>query len=608
MSAESLTSSRLLAARPRHEEQEVHSRPLDWRLIARLYRYTQPYARARNWLLALVVLRSIQLPALSFTIAAIIKGPITRNDFPGALWGVVGFVVLALFTQICMHFRQRLAMELGEVVVHDLRRDLFAQLQTMPMSFFHRTKLGRVISRMTSDVEYVRMGVQEVLFVSLVQAGQMIGAAACMCWYDPLLFLLVLLMVPALWGLNHHFNRRLSELHREVQESFSRVTATLAESVAGIRVTQAFVRQSTNAAMFSELVGDHSQYSFRLSRTQALFQQLLDLNNQVFVAVLLLVGGYQSLRTHGATDVGDLMGFFFMAGLFFQPITGLGMQYNNALTAMAGAERVFQMLDTPPEWQEAADALPLARIHGRVEFRDVNFGYDPARLVLREINFTVQPGETVALVGHTGGGKSSIMNLLMKFYRPGSGQVLIDGHDLALASAASLRRQVGLVWQQNFLFSGTIFENIAIGQPQATPADAQAILERLGCWDVFQSLPGGLNAEVCERGANLSLGQRQLACFARAMLADPAIVLLDEATASIDPATEARLQTALRVLLAGRTSFVVAHRLSTIRHADQVLVLDHGRIVERGNHDSLLAHGGVYAHLHRRFMQAAGAA
>jgi ATP-binding cassette subfamily B protein len=607
MSETSKKAMSLLARHQRQEEPEVHSRPLDLGLIARLYRYTQPYAGQRNWLLVLVVLRSIQLPALSWALAAIIKGPISRGDTPGIAWGVAGFVALALFTQFCLHFRQRLALELGESVVHDLRGDLFAHLQRMPMSFFHRTRLGRIISRMTSDVEYVRMGVQDVLFVSLVQVGQMIVAAGCMLWYDWGLFLIVLGLVPVLWWLNHYFNRQLSRLHREVQESFSRVTATLAESVNGIRVTQAFVRQQANADMFADLVQDHSQFNFRLLRTQGLFQRLLDLNNQWFVAAMLLVGGYQVLHGGGRVDVGDLMGFFFMAGLFFAPITGLGVQYNHALTAMAGAERVFAMLDTPPDWQDSPNARPLPAVRGRVEFRGVTFGYDPRRPVLHDVNFVVEPGQMVALVGHTGGGKSSIMNLLIKFYTPTSGAVLVDGHDLRDVTADSLRRQFGLVLQQNFLFSGTVAENIRMGDREADDAAIRGVLRRLGCLDLLEGLPDGLQTQVGERGGNLSLGQRQLVCFARAMLADPAILFLDEATSSIDTATEARLQQALGVLLEGRTSFVVAHRLSTIRHADQVLVLDHGRIVERGRHRELLALDGVYAKLYHRYQQTAAA-
>jgi ATP-binding cassette subfamily B protein len=506
-----------------------------------------------------------------------------------------------------MHFRQRLALELGESVVFDLRNDIFAHLQRMPLGFFQQTKLGRIISRMTSDVEDVRIGVQEVLFVCMVQLGQMFVAAAFMLWYDRALFFMVMLLAPVLWFINHCFHSKLSVALRQMRESFSRVTATLAESVNGIRVTQAFVRHDTNARLFHDLLSDHAQHNFRFSRTQGMFLPLLDLNSQVFVAALLVVGGYQVLTPGATTQVGDLVGFFFMAAMFFGPINVLGNQYNQALTSMAGAERVFALLDRPGEWLDAPNAIELSRARGRVEFKSVSFGYTPGRFVLEEIDFVARPGETIALVGPTGSGKTSIINLLARFYHPASGQILLDGHDLERVQSDSLRRQLALVLQQNFLFAGTVLDNIRVGRRGASDSDCIDAAVRLGCLDLFESLPDGLATQVGERGGNLSHGQRQLVCFARALLADPKILVLDEATSSIDMVTEARIQTALRRLLAGRTSFVIAHRLSTIRHADQVLVLDGGRIVERGTHDELLGSGGMYRALYERFADGASA-
>ncbi len=567
----------LVLRRPDDYERDRH--PLELRLVSRIFGYTRPYRAKRNWLLLLVLLRSLQLPGLTWLTAAVITGPVQRHDAAGVIWGTLAFAALAVFTQVVMHYRQRLALELGESVVHDLRRDLFAHLVRLPMSFFNQTRLGRVISRMTSDVENVRVGVQEVLFVSIVQVGQMLVAAACMLWYDALLFLVVLGLAPLLWAINKHFHRRLSESLRAVQESFSRVTATLAESVNGIRVTQGFVRQQTNAELFGELVADHSQYNMAVTRAQGVFLPLLDLNSQLCYAALLLVGGYRVLVTGGA-EVGDLIGFLFMAGLFFSPITVLGNQYNQALTAMAGAERVFRLLDTQPDWQDAADAVELPRMVGRVEFQQVSFGYDPRRLVLRGVQFSAEPGQTVALVGHTGSGKTTITNLIAKFYQPTSGRILIDGSDIAGVTSQSLRRQIGIVLQQNFLFSGTVLDNIRLGKPAASDDEVLEAVRALDCLDLFEALPQGLQTQVGERGTSLSLGQRQLVCFARAMLADPRILILDEATSSVDTITEARVQAALAVLLQGRTSFVVAHRLSTIRNADQVLVLDDGRLIE----------------------------
>ncbi len=590
----------------RRDDDYLETRPLDFRLISRLMGFMRPYARQRNWLLLAAMLRAFQLPGLTWVLAAVIHGPIERGDTQGVLWGAIGFGLLAIFTQVTMHFRQRLALELGEVVVFDLRNAIFAHLQRMPMSYFHKTKVGRIISRMVSDIEDVRVGVQEVMFVSLVALGQMLVAAACMLWFDWILFLIVLGLAPVLWGINRYFHHKLSAELRQMRESFSRVTATLAESVIGIRVTQGFVRQKENARLFGELVTDHSRYNTAVQHTHGLFLPLLELNTQVFISLLLVIGGWRVLHGSSQTNVGELVGFFFMANVFFSPLTILGNQYNQAMTAMAGAERLFALLDLEPEWKDTDDAVAVSDIAGRVEFESVTFGYDPERPVLREINFVAEPGQTVALVGHTGSGKTSIINLLAKFYLPQSGRILIDGRNIQQIQSESLHHRFGLVLQQNFLFQGTVAQNIRFSQPSATDDDLRAVCRQLDCLDLIEALPQGLETEVGERGNHLSLGQRQMICFARALLADPKLLILDEATSSIDVKTEQRLQAALSVLLKGRTSFVVAHRLSTIRNADLVLVLDHGRIIERGRHEQLLEQKGAYARLFERFSRAAG--
>jgi len=597
-----VTTLRRSITRHIEREEEATQRPLDFRLISRILSYTRPYPKLRFWLFVTVILRSIQLPALTWAIAAVINGPISRGDFQGIAWGALGFFLLAVSTQIVMHYRQRLALELGEYVVTDLRNALFSHIQQMPMRWFHKTKVGRVISRMTSDIEDVRIGVQEVLFVSLVQFGQMAIAATAMIWYDWTLFLIVLGLAPVIVLTNHYFHRKLSVALRNMRESFSRVTATLAESVLGIRVTQGFVRQEENARIFAELATDHSKFNTTVIKTHGIFIPLLELNSQIFLAILLLVGGLRVLSPEPSTTIGDLVGFFFMANLFFSPVSVLGGQYNQAMTAMAGAERLFGLLDTPPEWVDPPNAIVPDGLRGEVEFRNVDFAYDPGRLVLKGIHFRVKPGETIALVGKTGSGKSSIVNLISKFYLPTSGEVLIDGHEVRTISGPGLHRHMGSVSQQNFLFFGSVADNIRVGKPDATLEELHEVLRRLDCEDLLEDLPKGLDTSVGERGVTLSVGQRQLICFARALIADPKILILDEATSSIDSHTEMRLQKALAILLAGRTSFVVAHRLSTIRHADQVLVLDHGEIIERGRHDDLIAANGVYANLYRKFV------
>jgi ATP-binding cassette, subfamily B, bacterial len=599
----------ILVHRVRDEDDDAEQfKPLDWRLIRRILGYAAPVRRKMIIMVVLTVIRAAQLPALAWLTAYVITGPIAAGDVHGILVGAIEFAALAIMTDGMFHFRQRYALEIGETVVNGLRSEIFEKTQRQPMSFFHRMKLGRILSRVTSDVEAVRVGVQDVGFVSAIQFGQMVFTAAVLAYRDWKMFLVVLGMAPVLWAVNNHFRMKLSRLTRASQESFSRVTATLAESVNGIRVTQGFVRQDTNAGLFRSLLSDHSSYNIALARTSAVLAPILELNSQFFVATLVIVGGWRIF--HHGMEPTDLIVFILLSNFFFSPFTVIGNQYNQGLLAMASAERIFYLLDMKPDWVDDPDAaaLPDPRKEGgrsgaRVEFKGVSFGYDPARLVLHDINFVAEPGQTIALVGHTGSGKSSVINLVSKFYLPTAGQVIVDGREIRSITSRSLHRQMGMVQQQNFLFSGSVLENIRLSRPDATEVDVKGAAEKLGCSDVLAELQDGLDTQVGERGSGLSVGQRQLVCFMRAFLADPRIVILDEATSSIDALTESRLQRALATLLRERTSFVVAHRLSTIRTADLVLVLDQGHIIERGTHSALLAKGGHYAALYKQFVQ-----
>jgi ATP-binding cassette subfamily B protein len=587
------------------EEREADHAPLSAKLIRRMFTYTRRYGARRNWLFVLTFARGLQLPALAWMIGQTVNGPIAGRNLPAIYLHAGIYLVLVLLMVVTLHFRQRFALELGEAVAHDMRLELFRKLATLPMSFFNKTKFGRIISRMTSDIDSVRVAVQDVAFVVTIQAVQMTVAALLMAWYNWKLFSLMLLLVPGIWVVNLNYRRKVSHQLRKLQETWSRLTSTLAESVGGIRVTQAFVRQEINAGFFRKLVNLHGENNVGVARASAVFIPLLQMKSQLFLGAVALLSGYGALRWHGwlHMEVGDLVMFFFLANFFFDPVQVIGNQYNQALSAMAGAERYFRLIDLEPEWQDALTAKALPPIQGRVEFQEVHFEYERGRPVLADITFVAEPGQTVALVGHTGSGKTTLVGLLQKLYLPTRGRVLVDGHDLSEVTSDSLHSQMGSVQQNNFLFAGSISDNIRFARPETSEADVRATLRALNCLDLVEALPRGLETQVGEKSAALSLGQRQLICFARALLADPRIVVLDEATSAIDSVTEARLQRALEILLRGRTAFVVAHRLSTIRKAGLVLVMDQGRIVERGTHTTLLAAGGVYSRLHEEFIR-----
>lgn len=487
---------------------------------------------------------------------------------------------------------------IGQQVLAGLRGRLFGHLLKLPLGYFDRRPIGDLMSRLLSDVDTLNQLFSQTLTQLLGALLGVVGIMVAMLVLDPRLAAACFTIIPVMLLTTWLFAARARKAYRKTRETVGDVTANLQEEIVGVRQAQAFNRTDLNIQRFRGRNAANRDANVQATGITSAFSPTIDLLATLATALVIGYGGARVLA--GELTVGLLAAFLIYVQYFFRPVQLAAAAYTLLQSALAGAERIYDILDEAPEPPDADDARELQRAEGAIELRDVFFAYDPLRPVLQGVSFAVQPGQTVALVGRTGAGKTTVASLVPRLYDATSGAVLIDGLDVRKVTRRSLRAQMAMVLQEPFLFSGTIGENIGYGRPGATPMEIEQAARAVHAHELIAALPGGYGTVIGESGATLSQGQRQLLAFARAVIADPRILILDEATANIDTRTEGLIQLALGKLLKGRTSLVIAHRLSTIRTADQILVIDQGRVAEQGTHDQLMQRGGLYAELYER--------
>ena len=564
--------------------------------LIRLVGYLRPFGRVLLLVLLLVVLSTALSITGPYLLGVAIDGYIAHPDVGGLLRIALLMLGVYLGQWLAQSGQNYLMAGVAQKVLRDLRRDLFEHLQTLSLSFFDRNPAGELMSRLTNDIDAINRAISENLtqmITSLITLG---GTVVIMFFINPLLALGTLIVLPVMVWLVGFVGRRTRRGYRKLQAELGRLNGIMEETFSGERVVLAFGRQEAVLERFDEANTAVRDAGVRAQIYPMLIPPMMGILSNANIAVVAGLGGWLTLL--GWASVGQIATFVQYSRQIAGPLRQLGDLYNQIQAALAGAERVFDVIDEVPELQDAPGAPALEDIRGEVAFDQVNFSYVPGVPVIRDMSLRAEPGQTVALVGPTGAGKTTMINLLSRFYDIAEGRITIDGHDIRAVQKAGLRRQLGIVLQDTFLFTGTVLENIRYGRLDATDEECIAAARLANADGFIRRLPQGYTTELSERGSNLSQGQRQLLAIARAVLADPRILILDEATSSVDTRTETRIQEALLRLMKGRTSFVIAHRLSTIREADKVLVIHEGEVIERGTHEELLERRGFYYNMY----------
>lgn len=594
-------------------EDEIIGAAYDARLMRRLLGYVRPYSAAVVLAVVLLLLTS----AASLVGPYIVRIAIDDHIAPGRLEGL-GVVILAYLGALAAAFALRFAQtymmaRVGQHAMYDLRMELLTHLQRLSVGFYTRQPVGRLVTRVTNDIEALNEMITQGVVAIFGDLVTLVGIVAILLYLDWRLALATMLVLPAIVVFTARFRTVAREAYRVIRVRVARINAFLNEHIMGMGIVQLFGREAREQARFEELNREHLTATMASLRSFAIFHPVVGAMSAVAVAIIIGYGGVQALA--GTISVGLVVAFVQYAQRFFEPIEDLAEKYNILQAAMASAERIFRLLDEPIEVEDPPAPLRADRVRGEIEFRNVWFAYESTSnpkdgappgpslepdWVLRDVSFHIRPGESVAFVGHTGAGKSSIINLIMRFYDPQQGHVTMDGTDLRRWDQRELRRHIGLVLQDVFLFAGTIEDNIRLGTSSITPEQVRRAAEFVNAARFIERIPGGYQAQVQERGATLSVGQKQLIAFARAIVHNPDVLLvLDEATSSVDTDTEILIQEALGRVMQNRTSIIIAHRLSTIQHVDRILVIHRGRIAEEGTHRELLARGGIYTKLYQ---------